>query len=65
MKRCIVLLTLLLWVFCLPALADIAIKPGLEDFPRDEAVRIATEQFLSICGYKEDALANFNMKAEL
>ena len=65
MKRCIVLLTLLLWVFCLPALADIAIKPGPEDFPRDEAVRIATEQFLSICGYKEDALANFNIEAEL
>ncbi len=65
MKRCIVLLALLLSLLCLPALADIAIKPRPEDFPRDEAVRIATEQFLSICGYEEGALADFSLEADL
>jgi hypothetical protein len=49
----------------MPALADEIINPGPGDLPREEAVRIAKERFLTACGFDKEILAEFTVEADL
>ena len=59
------LLTALLLSACVPAQADAPLVPGPGDLQREEAIRIATEQFLETCGFERDALTDFQVEADL
>jgi hypothetical protein len=64
-KKCFLIFVLLLFTARLSALADSAIVPDPEDLPKEEAVRIATEQFLAACGFNKEILAEFTAEADL
>ncbi len=56
-SRAMLLLLLFIIVLQIPALSDTSIQPEAGDFPKDQAVRIATEQFLKDGGIDEKGLA--------
>ena len=65
MNKQILIFALLLFMTCLPALAEAPVEPGPGDLPREEAVRIATDQFLTACGSDSEILAEFTTEADL
>ncbi len=64
-SRAMLLLLLFIIVLQIPALSDTSIQPAAGDFPKDQAVRIATEQFLKAGGIDEKGLQDFTVLAEL
>ncbi len=65
MKRVIFCVLLCLLLICGSALADTSIQPEAGDFPKDQAVRIATEQFLNASGVDEKGLQDYTVIADL
>jgi len=65
MRRFFFCVFALLLLVCGSALADTSIQPDAGDFPKDQAVRIATEQFLEASGVDEKGLHDFTVLAEL
>ncbi len=65
MKKCSLIVVMLIFMACMPALADSAIKSAPGDMPREEAVRIAEEQFLAACGYDKKIMAEFTAEVDL
>ncbi len=65
MKKHILIFVLLLLTACVPALADTPLKPGPGDLPKEEAMRIAAEQFLTTCGLDKEILTEFTVEADL
>jgi hypothetical protein len=56
---------LLILTVCCPALADSPLQPGPEDLSMDQAVRIASEQFMAVSNITEKEPAQYTVQAEL